>query len=203
VFRGKKKTEREEAAEATGRRWRRFTSWACRRSIGVMASMLHRRGGIQQGGKCWRGNEELGFESKKGGAGDGPASAAEVAVADETRPRPRPRPTGVVGGNWQGKRCRAPVPFPSPSADADAARTNRKARAEVATRDSLVGLVARDCPTAGHMASSAAAPAGEASTSEPAAKGKPIVVRVKRKPSQTRPDAFCELPFLPPWISTR
>ncbi|EES09111.1 hypothetical protein BDA96_05G008400 [Sorghum bicolor] len=40
------------------------------------------------------------------------------------------------------------------------------------------------------MASSAAAPAGEASTSEPAAKGKPIVVRVKRKPSQTRPDAF-------------
>jgi hypothetical protein len=26
VFRGKKKTEREEAAEATGRRWRRFTS---------------------------------------------------------------------------------------------------------------------------------------------------------------------------------
>ncbi|XP_062203160.1 RNA-directed DNA methylation 4-like isoform X2 [Phragmites australis] len=38
------------------------------------------------------------------------------------------------------------------------------------------------------MASEAAA--GEASTSEPAAKEKPIVVRVKRKPSQTRPDAF-------------
>ncbi|KAG2559623.1 hypothetical protein PVAP13_8KG008501 [Panicum virgatum] len=37
----------------------------------------------------------------------------------------------------------------------------------------------------------AAAPAGEASTSEPAAaREKPIVVRVKRKPSQTRPDAF-------------
>ena len=49
----------------------------------------------------------------------------------------------------------------------------------------------------------------EASTSEPAAKEKPIVVRVKRKPSQTRPDAFCELPFylplaLPrPLLSTR
>ncbi|CAN6178021.1 unnamed protein product [Urochloa humidicola] len=40
------------------------------------------------------------------------------------------------------------------------------------------------------MASAAAAAAGEASTSEPAAKEKPIVVRVKRKPSQTRPDAF-------------
>ncbi|XP_066340701.1 RNA-directed DNA methylation 4-like isoform X1 [Miscanthus floridulus] len=38
------------------------------------------------------------------------------------------------------------------------------------------------------MASAAAA--GEASTSEPAERGKPIVVRVKRKPSQTRPDAF-------------
>ncbi|PVH33462.1 hypothetical protein PAHAL_8G006000 [Panicum hallii] len=38
---------------------------------------------------------------------------------------------------------------------------------------------------------SAAAAAGEASTSEPAAaREKPIVVRVKRKPSQTRPDAF-------------
>ena len=42
---------------------------------------------------------------------------------------------------------------------------------------------------------SAAAAAGEASTSEPAPKEKPIVVRVKRKPSQTRPDAFCELHF--------
>ncbi|CAD6255182.1 unnamed protein product [Miscanthus lutarioriparius] len=40
------------------------------------------------------------------------------------------------------------------------------------------------------MASAAAAPAGEASTSEPTERGKPIVVRVKRKPSQTRPDAF-------------
>ncbi|CAN6277010.1 unnamed protein product [Urochloa humidicola] len=36
----------------------------------------------------------------------------------------------------------------------------------------------------------ASAAAGEASTSEPAAREKPIVVRVKRKPSQTRPDAF-------------
>jgi len=45
------------------------------------------------------------------------------------------------------------------------------------------------------MASAAAAPAGEASTSELTERGKPIVVRVKRKPSQTRPDAFCELPF--------
>ncbi|KAG2572488.1 hypothetical protein PVAP13_7KG140840, partial [Panicum virgatum] len=34
------------------------------------------------------------------------------------------------------------------------------------------------------------AAAGEVSTSEPAAREKPIVVRVKRKPSQTRPDAF-------------
>jgi hypothetical protein len=42
---------------------------------------------------------------------------------------------------------------------------------------------------------SAAAAAGEASTSEPAPKEKPIVVRVKRKPSQTRPDAFCEFHF--------
>ncbi|KAL6905758.1 hypothetical protein ACP4OV_003359 [Aristida adscensionis] len=45
------------------------------------------------------------------------------------------------------------------------------------------------------MASAAAAPEAEAAArdapaSEPAAKGKPIVVRVKRKPSQTRPDAF-------------
>jgi len=40
-------------------------------------------------------------------------------------------------------------------------------------------------PTGAGMAA-----AGEASTSEPAAKEKPIVVRVKRKPSQTRPDAF-------------
>ncbi|TKV99065.1 hypothetical protein SEVIR_8G015300v4 [Setaria viridis] len=37
---------------------------------------------------------------------------------------------------------------------------------------------------------SAAAAAGEASTSGSAAREKPIVVRVKRKPSQTRPDAF-------------
>ncbi|XP_022683796.1 RNA-directed DNA methylation 4 [Setaria italica] len=37
---------------------------------------------------------------------------------------------------------------------------------------------------------SAAAAAGEASTSGPATREKPIVVRVKRKPSQTRPDAF-------------
>ncbi|XP_066359964.1 RNA-directed DNA methylation 4-like isoform X1 [Miscanthus floridulus] len=36
----------------------------------------------------------------------------------------------------------------------------------------------------------ASAAAGEASTSEPAAREKPIVVRVKRKPSQSRPDAF-------------
>ncbi|CAL4989968.1 unnamed protein product [Urochloa decumbens] len=35
-----------------------------------------------------------------------------------------------------------------------------------------------------------ASAAGETSTSDPAAKEKPIVVRVKRKPSQTRPDAF-------------
>ncbi|CAL4897249.1 unnamed protein product [Urochloa decumbens] len=35
-----------------------------------------------------------------------------------------------------------------------------------------------------------AAAVGEASTLDPAAKEKPIVVRVKRKPSQTRPDAF-------------
>ncbi|KAL6640573.1 hypothetical protein ACP70R_021696 [Stipagrostis hirtigluma subsp. patula] len=41
------------------------------------------------------------------------------------------------------------------------------------------------------MASAAAAAATtEASASEPAAREKPIVVRVKRKPSQTRPDAF-------------
>ncbi|WVZ54870.1 hypothetical protein U9M48_005614 [Paspalum notatum var. saurae] len=40
------------------------------------------------------------------------------------------------------------------------------------------------------MASAAAPAAGDASTTEPAAKEKPIVVRVKRKPSQTRPDAF-------------
>jgi len=45
-------------------------------------------------------------------------------------------------------------------------------------------------PTGAGMAA-----AGEASTSEPAAKEKPIVVRVKRKPSQTRPDAFCQLSF--------
>ncbi|KAJ1264472.1 hypothetical protein BS78_08G003200 [Paspalum vaginatum] len=40
------------------------------------------------------------------------------------------------------------------------------------------------------MASPAATAAGEASAAEPEAKEKPIVVRVKRKPSQTRPDAF-------------
>ncbi|TVU44464.1 hypothetical protein EJB05_03907 [Eragrostis curvula] len=40
------------------------------------------------------------------------------------------------------------------------------------------------------MASTAAPAAGAPSTSEPAAEKKPIVVRVKRKPSQTRPDAF-------------
>jgi hypothetical protein len=39
------------------------------------------------------------------------------------------------------------------------------------------------------------AAAGESSTSLPAAKEKPIIVRVKRKPSQPRPDAFCELLF--------
>jgi hypothetical protein len=42
----------------------------------------------------------------------------------------------------------------------------------------------------------AMAAAVESSTSEPAAKEKPIIVRVKRKPSEARPDAFCELPFL-------
>jgi hypothetical protein len=43
----------------------------------------------------------------------------------------------------------------------------------------------------------ASAAAGEASTPEPAAREKPIVVRVKRKPSQSRPDAFCEPPSFP------
>jgi hypothetical protein len=42
----------------------------------------------------------------------------------------------------------------------------------------------------------AMAAAVESSTSEPAAKEKPIIVRVKRKPSEARPDAFCELLFL-------
>ncbi|OEL27248.1 RNA-directed DNA methylation 4 [Dichanthelium oligosanthes] len=40
------------------------------------------------------------------------------------------------------------------------------------------------------MASAAAPAAGDAPTADPAAKEKPIVVRVKRKPSQTRPDTF-------------
>jgi hypothetical protein len=44
------------------------------------------------------------------------------------------------------------------------------------------------------------ADAGEASISEPAAmREKPIIVRVKRKTSQTCPDTFCELPFYLPF----
>lgn len=41
---------------------------------------------------------------------------------------------------------------------------------------------------------SAAEAAGDASTSAAEVREKPVVVRVKRKPSQARPDAFCE-PF--------